>query len=110
MEPLYEAMNRVSVRTQNGLSFSEALRELGDSIQVKEVRKFIGLMLAERKRGDEHLLDYLKQMNEEAWEQRKKQVKEKTEEADTRLLFPLMMMLVVILIVVLAPAIMTIQG
>ena len=33
-----------------------------------------------------------------------KQVKEKSEEADTKLLLPLMMMLLVILIIVLSPA------
>lgn len=109
-EPLYEAMVYTSIRIQNGLSFAEALKEFGDRTRVKEVRKFAGLMLSDRKRGDEHLLRYLNDMNEEAWEQKKKLVKEKTEEADTRLLLPLMMMLVVILVVVLAPAIMTIRG
>ena len=34
----------------------------------------------------------LKELNQEAWELRKKQVREKTEEADTKLLLPLMLM------------------
>jgi tight adherence protein C len=95
---------------QNGLSFAETLREFGERSHVKEMRKFANLMLSDRKRGDAKLLEYLREMNEEAWEQKKKIVKEKTEEADTRLVLPLMMMLIVILVVVLAPAIMTIRG
>jgi len=43
-------------------------------------------------------------LNQEAWDMRKKQVREKTEEADTKLLLPLMLMLIVILIIVLSPA------
>ena len=60
------------------------------------------------RRGDENLLLRLNELTEEVWEKRKKEVREKTEEADTKLLIPLMMMLAVILIIVLAPCMMTI--
>ena len=109
-EPLYEAMLHAAVGMQNGVPFTETLREFGAGIRIREIRKFVNLLLSDRKRGDERVLQYLKEMNEEAWEQKKKLAKERTEEADTRLLLPLMMMLVVILVVVMAPAIMTIRG
>ena len=109
-EPLYEAMRRSVIEVKNGATFSEALRAFGDNSQIPEIKKFTRLFLADRKRGDTRMLEYLREMNEEAWELRKKQVREKSEEADTRLLLPLMMMLVVILVIVLAPAVLTIRG
>ncbi len=110
IEPLYEAMRQTVTEMKNGISFSETLRNFGEKNQVKEIKKFTRLLIADRKRGDTRMLEYLREMNEEAWELRKKQAREKSEEADTRLLLPLMMMLVVILIIVLAPAMLTIRG
>ena len=41
---------------------------------------------------------------------RKRQVRKQSEEADTKLLLPLILMLVVILIIVLSPAMISMQG
>jgi len=110
VEPLYEAMRQTVTEMQNGIPFSEALHNFGEKNPAKEIKKFTRLLIADRKRGDARMLEYLREMKEEAWELRKKQAREKSEEADTRLLLPLMMMLVVILIIVLAPAMITIRG
>ena len=85
----------------------EALEAFSARIPLREIRRFVSLLIQNLKRGDEYLLVRLREMSEEAWETRKKQVREKSEEADTKLLLPLMMMLVVVLIIVLSPALIT---
>ena len=85
----------------------EVLEEFTVQIRFKEARRFAILLVQNLKRGDAFLISRLKELNQEAWEIRKKQIRAKSEEADTKLLIPLMLMLVVILIIVLAPAMIT---
>lgn len=87
-----------------GISLREVLEEFAGHIRFKEARRFAVLVAQNLRRGDAFLVSRLKELNQEAWDMRKKQVREKTEEADTKLLLPLMLMLIVILIIVLSPA------
>ena len=49
------------------------------------------------------------ELSEEAWEGRKQRVRELSETADTRLVFPLVLMMAVVLMVVLAPSLITLK-
>lgn len=108
--PLYEEIYRESREMTGGVSMREILEQFTTRIRMKEARRFAVLMSQNLKRGDAFLVTRLKELNQEAWEVRKKQVREKSEEVDTKLLIPLMLMLVVILIIVLAPAMISMQG
>lgn len=110
MDPLYEEIYRESREMEAGASMREVLEEFAVNVRFKEARRFAVLLTQNLKRGDAFLISRLKELNQEAWELRKKQVREKTEEADTKLLLPLMLMLVVILIIVLSPAMITMQA
>ena len=107
INPLYEEIYRESKELESGSSMREVLEEFTVQIRFKEARRFAILLVQNLKRGDAFLISRLKELNQEAWEIRKKQVRAKSEEADTKLLIPLMLMLVVILIIVLAPAMIT---
>lgn len=103
-DPLYEEIYRGSCEMEAGISLREVLEEFAGHIRFKEARRFAVLVAQNLRRGDAFLVSRLKELNQEAWDMRKKQVREKTEEADTKLLLPLMLMLIVILIIVLSPA------
>lgn len=109
INPLYEEIYRESRELDAGTSMREVLEEFTVHIRLKEARRFAVLLVQNLKRGDAFLISRLKELNQEAWNLRKKQVREKTEEADTKLLLPLMLMLVVVLIIVLSPAMITMQ-
>lgn len=109
LNPLYEEVYRESKELDAGVPMREILEEFSSRIRLKEARRFAVMMVQNIKRGDAFLVSRLKELNQEAWEIRKKQVREKTEEADTKLLLPLMLMLAVILIIVLSPAMITMQ-
>ncbi len=109
INPLYEEVYRESKELEAGVSMREVLEDFSSRIRLKETRRFAVLLVQNMRRGDAFLVSRLKELNHEAWEVRKKQVREKTEEADTKLLLPLMLMLAVILIIVLSPAMITMQ-
>ena len=58
-------------------------------------------------RRDEFLLERLKEMNSEAWGEHKKRIRIQSEEAETKLLVPMILMLTVILMIILTPAMLT---
>lgn len=109
MNPLYEEIYRESKQLEAGSSMREVLEEFTLKIRFKEARRFAVLMVQNLKRGDAFLIARLRELNREAWELRKKQVRERSEEVDTKLLIPLMLMLIVILIIVLTPAMISMQ-
>ena len=109
IDPLYEEIYKESREMDAGASMREILESFASHMRFKEARRFAVLLTQNLKRGDAFLVTRLKELNQEAWDLRKKQVREKTEEADTKLLIPLMLMLVVVLIIVLSPAMITMQ-
>ena len=108
-EPLYEEMLAAEGRMHSGHSVAEALQSFAEKLEIKEIRQFAAILTAGWRSGDTHLLVHLKELNDRSWEIRKKQIRKLSEEADTRLLLPLMMMLVVVMIIVLSPAMMTMR-
>ena len=53
------------------------------------------------------MLERLKEMNSEAWGEHKKRIRIQSEEAETKLLVPMILMLTVILMIILTPAMLT---
>ena len=103
-DPLMEEVLRASMEMEEGASMREALLHFSDRIPIREIRRFVSLLTQNLRRGDAYLLSRIRELSDEAWENRKKQVKEKSEEADAKLLLPLLLMLCVVLIMVMSPA------
>ena len=110
INPLYEEVYRESQALGAGSSMREVLEQFSLRIRLREARRFAVLLTQNLKRGDAFLISRLRELNQEAWDMRKRQVRKQSEEADTKLLLPLILMLVVILIIVLSPAIISMQG
>ena len=95
------------IQMHHGMAPQEALREFGRRSGCQELRQLANMLCRNLRRGDEFLLEHLKELNNSAWEEHKKQVKIQSEEADTKLLIPMMIMMVVVLIIVLTPALLS---
>lgn len=106
---LMEEVSRTGLEMEEGISIRDALDRFADRIPVTEVRRFVSLLTQNLRRGDAYVLTRLKELADDAWETRKKQAREKSEEVDTKLMLPLMMLLVVILIMVLSPALISMK-
>lgn len=105
--PLIEEMHITMIQMHHGLAPQEALRQFGARVGCPELRKLANMLCRNLRRGDEFLLEHLKEMNDHAWEEHKKQVKIQSEEADTKLLIPMILMMLVVLIIVLTPALLS---
>ncbi|MBQ1367792.1 MAG: hypothetical protein IIY45_06855, partial [Firmicutes bacterium] len=73
------------------------------------IRQLCHILIQNERRSNVYLLDRLMELSEEAWEGRKQRVRELSETADTRLVFPLVLRMAVILMVVLAPSLITLK-
>ena len=75
--------------------------------KVKEVTKFVSVILMNLRRGGAEVVPVLKQQGAECWEMRKAAAKQMGEEASTKILLPLMIMFVGIILIVATPAVLS---
>lgn len=107
--PLIEEMRLTGLQMRNGLSLQEALYQFSRRMQYPPLKRMASMLSRDLRRGDEFLLDRLQEMNQEAWEEYKKKVRIRSEEAQTKLLLPMFLTLAAILVMVAAPAMMSMQ-
>lgn len=103
-EPVYEEMTAAYQRMQTGISEGQAIREFGIRCRLKPYRKLCSILEQNRKTGTKDLLYILEQEMADAWEQQKNLAKQIGEEAQTKLLLPLMLMLLVVMVIIMVPA------
>ena len=109
-DPLTEEVEVTRVQIRNGMPLQEALREFGNRIPNADIRKLSGMLARDLRRGDEYLLDRLTELNQDAWESYRKEVRIRSEETETRMLLPMILLLIVVLLLVMAPAMLTFRG
>lgn len=107
--PLIEEMRLTGFQMRNGLSLQEALYQFSRRMQYPPLKRMASMLSRDLRRGDEFLLDRLQEMNQEAWEEYKKKVRIRSEEAQTKLLLPMFLTLAAILGMVVTPAMMSMQ-
>ena len=105
--PMGKELELLCQDMQEGHSLREALEQWQSRSPVREIKRFCSLALQSLKEGDETLLYRLREMAQEVFEDRKKAAKKKSEEAETKLLFPMMLMLFSVLLLVLGPALLS---
>lgn len=108
-EPLYEEMIIAGNQLQKGYSMGDVMQLFARRTGIKEIQQFCNVLQMGWRRGDAHVLMHLKELHDRSWDLRKKLARKLSEEADTKLLFPLMLMLMVVFIIILTPAVMTMQ-
>lgn len=100
---LYQEMNEAAAEMRNGISEPDAYRNFAERCGLKEMRKFASLVTQSLAKGSGDLSYFLKDMADEMWEMKKNMVKRKSEQANAKLLTPIVMIFVGILVMIMAP-------
>ena len=100
-------MDYALAEIQSGRPESVAYEEFARRCKVKEVTKFVSVIVMNLRRGGAEVIPVLRQQGDECWEMRKAAAKQMGEEAGTRILLPLMIMFVGIILIVATPAVLS---
>lgn len=105
--PLYIEMTYALSEIKAGKPEAIAYEEFGRRCKVKEIIRFVSVIILNLKKGGADVVPVLKVQAMECWEMRKALAQRVGEEASTKILIPLMIMFVGIIIIVATPAILS---
>lgn len=103
-EYLYEELQYMCRQISNGMSEREAYELFGTRCGLPLYKKLSTLLIQNLQKGSGGMLETLRMEAENAFEEKKNQVKKAGEEASTKLLFPMMLMLAIVMILIIVPA------
>lgn len=101
--PVYEEILRTCREMESGITELQAYENFGRRCRLPQYKKCASLLSQNVRKGTGGLLDALNQEAEIAFEERKALAKRKGEEAQTKLLLPMLMILVMVMILIMAP-------
>lgn len=101
---VYRQFQETDKKIALGMSQTQALSELGSSIQLPCYKKLSVLLSQSLLRGTRDLLSRLEEEESAAFSEQKETARRKGEEASTKLLMPMILMLIVILTLLMVPA------
>lgn len=104
---LYDEMRYALMEIKAGKPEGVAYEEFARRCRVKEVTKFVSIVVMNLKRGGATVVPVLRRQGDECWEMRKNAAKQMGEEASTKLLIPLMIMFLGIVLIVSTPAVLS---
>lgn len=104
---LYEEMRYALMEIRAGKPEGVAYEEFARRCRVKEVTKFVSVIVMNLKRGGTEVVPVLREQGNECWEMRKNAAKQLGEEASTKILLPLMIMFLGIVLIVSTPAVLS---
>ena len=107
---LYEEMRTATRDIEEGMTIERAMDAFALRCGLKEIRKFSSIYVQAVKGGAGEAIGSMKQMSDEAWEEKKQYAKQKGEIAAQKLLVPNMLMFIGILIVVVVPLAINMMG
>lgn len=87
----------------NGVSEVEAIRQFGNRCMLPEIKKFNSTLIQGLTQGNRELSVMLKRQSDEVWELKRQMVKRKGEEAQSKLLLPMILMFVGIMVMIMIP-------
>ena len=100
----YEELAICLKKLRDGNSEAKCLEEWGKRCELLCYRKITSLLIQNLKKGTTGLIIALENEMKIAFDERKAQVRRRGEEAQTKLLFPMIMMLGVVMIIIMIPA------
>ena len=103
-DPVREEILRACREMESGKTQLEAFENFGRRCGLPQYRKYASLLSRNLQRGTSGLTEALNREAQNAFEERKRYAKKRGEEAQTRLLAPMLMLLAVVMILVLVPA------
>lgn len=101
---VYEEVLRTCREMESGTTELQAYENFGRRCRLSQYKKCASLLSQNVRKGTGGLLEALNQEAVNAFEERKALARRKGEEAQTRLLVPMLMMLVVVMILIMVPA------
>lgn len=101
---LYEEVLLVCNELDSGVPEADAYMHFGRRCHLRQYTKLCTLLVQNLRRGNDTLLQVLREEAESSFEERKNLARELGEEAGTRLLFPMMIMLGVTMLIIMVPA------
>ena len=104
---LYDEMRYSLMEIKAGKPEAVAYEEFARRCRVKEVTKFVSVIVMNLKRGGSEVVPVLKAQGNECWEMRKNAARQLGEEASTKILIPLMIMFMGIVLIVSTPAVLS---
>lgn len=104
---LYDEMRYALMEIKAGKAEAVAYEEFARRCRVKEVTKFVSVIVMNLKRGGAEVVPVLKAQGDECWEMRKSAARQLGEEASTKILIPLMIMFLGIVLIVATPAVLS---
>lgn len=107
---LYDEMRYALAEIKAGKPEAVAYEEFARRCKVKEVTKFVSIIVMNLKRGGAEVVPVLREQGNECWEMRKSAAKQLGEEASTKILMPMMIMFIGIIIIVVTPAVLSMTG
>ncbi len=105
--PLYDELLRASAEISAGKPEAIAYEDFGKRCKIKEIMKFVSIIILNLKKGGAEVVPTLRVQGVECWEMRKAEAKRLGEEASSKIMLPLMMMFIGIIVVVAVPAILS---
>ncbi|OGO76584.1 MAG: hypothetical protein A2Y23_05300 [Clostridiales bacterium GWB2_37_7] len=108
--PLYQELKITYLQIQGGKPEVEAYEEFARRCRVREITKFVTLIIQNLKKGSDDMVPLLRLQAEECWELRKMRARQLGEEASAKLIIPMMIMFVGILIIVVLPAVLQLSS
>ncbi len=100
----YEEILLMCRALQGGMSEADAYAMLGTRCHVKQYMRLSTLLVQHLRKGNGELLSALLQEAKTSYEERGNIARELGEEAETKLLFPMMLMLAVTMVMIIVPA------
>lgn len=101
--PVYEEILRTCREMESGITELQAYENFGKRCRLPQYKKCASLLSQNVRKGTGGLLDALNQEAGIAFEERKALARRKGEEAQTKLLLPMVMILVMVMILIMAP-------
>jgi tight adherence protein C len=107
---IYGEMKNAVSDIENGASTTEAMLDFADRCNVKEIRKFVSMLLQNLQKGNRELARYLHDMARDAWIEKKHSAKRKGEMAGQKLMMPIGIMFLGIVLMIIIPILSGIVG
>lgn len=101
---VYEELLLCIKKMKDGSGEEESLFYFGNRCGLINYKKLMTLLIQNMKKGTSGLLESLNYETKQAFEERKQIARRMGEEAQTKLLFPMILMLIVVMIIIIIPA------
>lgn len=108
--PLYNELRYCLAEISAGKSEAAAYEEFGRRCKVKEIVKFVSIIILNLRKGGSEVVATLKLQSAECWEMRKATAKRLGEQASSKLMLPMGIMLVGIMLITVLPAILSLMS